>query len=355
MRKLNLYVLLAISIFTISCNNDDDNEVIIEGDFVKGTFVLNEGNFGAGNASISFISETGIITDNIFASVNNQQLGDVAQSMYFEDDLAYIIINNSNTIEIVNRYTFESVATIAGGLQNPRYMEIYNGKGYVSNWGDAGDTSDDFIAVIDLATNTVTSTISVAEGPENLTEENGKLYVAHQGGWGFGNSISIIELGTNSLTSTLTLSDVPSVMEEEDGYLFVLCSGKASWTGDETIGAMYKINLQNNQVVDEFEFPIGTHPSYMQIEDDVVYYTVGSDIYKTNVADIELQNTSFISTSENGMENLYGFNVDEGWIYICDSKDYISTGELFVYSLDGNLNSQYPINGIIPKAVYFND
>lgn len=356
MKKLNYYLFLSILLFVVSCNNDDNGELpLTDGDFQNGVIVLNEGGYTYSNASVSFISGSGEIHNDIFESVNGRKLGDVAQSIKFHDDLAYIVVNNSNTIEVVNRYTFRSVATIAGELHNPRYMEIYNGKGYVSNWGDGNDTADDFIAVVNLNNYSIDSKIPVAEGPERLEIENQKLYIAHLGGWGYGNSISILDLNSLSLTSNISVSDVPSGMVEKEGFLYVLCSGKASWTGNETLGAMYKIDLENNQVVDQFEFPQGVHPTFLQIEDDKVYYTIGNDIYRTDVSNIEPSASPFISPSGDGLGILYGFNVVNGWIYACDAKDYQSNGELFVYSLSGNLDSRYPVEGIIPNGVYFND
>ena len=356
MKKLNQILILAFTAFFVSCNSDDSGDLPeIEGDFANGVFVLNEGIFNASNASVSFISSTGEIQNNIFETVNGRMLGDVAQNMILTDEFAYIVVNNSNTIEVVNRGTFESIATISEGLQNPRYIEIHNNKAYVSNWGDAADANDDFIAVIDLNTNSVSSTISVSEGPEKLVEENGKLYVAQQGGWGYGNTISVIDLNSNSVVSTIQVADVPAGMVEEDGFLYVLCTGKEGWTGDETIGAMYKINLQNNQITDEFEFGNGIHPAYLDVENDKVYYTIGSNIYQTSAINIENAENSFISTSENGLQILYGFNVVNGWIYATDAKDFQSNGEVFVYSLNGDLNSQIPIGGYLPKGVFFED
>lgn len=357
MNKFNLYLILAISIFIFSCNSDDNQDnPTIEGDFVNGVFVLNEGGFTYANASVTFISSTGQIQNNIFEAVNGRSLGDVAQSISFHEDLAYIVVNNSNTVEVVNRYTFESVATIAGELYNPRYIEFHNGKGYISNWGDGNVATDDFIAVVDLNSNSILNKIPVPQGPERLVSENGKLYIAQRGDYSFGNTITILDLNSQTISGSISIADYPNGLVEEDGFLYVLSSGYNDWsTGNHTAGALYKIDLQNNQIVDQFSFETGIHPNHLQIENDKVYYTIGKDIYRTDVANIEPSASPFISTSGDGMQILYGFNVDNGWIYACDAKDYQSNGELFVYALNGNLESKYPISGIIPNGVYFND
>src|SRR5690606_28464601 len=101
-----------------------------------GYFVLNEGTFGNADASVTFIGDNGVVHPDIFQTVTGNPLGDLAQSMAFEGDNAYIVVNGSNKIEVVNRFTFESEATLSSSLENPRYIAFANGKGFVSNWGD---------------------------------------------------------------------------------------------------------------------------------------------------------------------------------------------------------------------------
>lgn len=105
--------------------------------FNDGVFILNEGGAGSNNASVSFLSNTGNLQNNIYATVNPTvgALGDTAQNMAIHGDYAYIVLNISNTIKIVNSQTFQHVATINTGLNNPRYMTFSNGKAYVTNWG----------------------------------------------------------------------------------------------------------------------------------------------------------------------------------------------------------------------------
>ncbi|HUH35559.1 MAG TPA: DUF5074 domain-containing protein [Moheibacter sp.] len=357
MKKINFYLLGLFLLLIAACNSDDNgNETTAppKGEFTQGVFVLNEGGFMHGNASISFIAQSGEIQNNIFSTVNNRPLGDVANSISFHGEFAFIVVNNSNTVEVVNRYTFESVATIAGNLSNPRYIEANQGKAYISNWGDGNDSEDDFIAVVDLNSFQITSTISVPQGPEKLAIHNNKLYIAQRGDYAYGNSISVMDLSSNTIVQSIEVADVPNGMEIDNGHLYVLSSGKAAWTGNESLGAMQKINLANHQTVDEFSFPLGVHPEYLQIEQGNIYYIIGNDIYKTTTTNMQATDVPFISTTTDGLGILYGFNVVNGWIYVCDAVDYVNNGQLFVYSLTGNLDSHFPIGGVIPNGVYFN-
>jgi len=360
MKTIKKIVLLAFAIpfFITSCSSDDNSGGgNVSGEYTNGIFILNEGKFQSETtADVSFLSSNGTIENDIFFGVNNSHLGDTAQSIGIEGDKAYIVVNNSNVIKVVNRHSFELITSITTDIQNPRYIVFENGKGYVSNWGDPGDTSDDYIAVLNLATNQVIQKISVAEGPEKLVEENGKLYVAHKGGWGTGNTVSVIDLSSNSVTATIQVADVPSGIEEENGYLYVMCNGYSSWSPSvpSTQGGFYKINLSNNEVVLNLPFAEGIHPSHLEIENDKAYYTIGSEVYAMNLSATSLPTTSVLSLSSEGVFGIYGFAVKDGKIYMGDAKDYNSNGQIYVYSTSGEYLADYPV-GIVPNGFYFND
>lgn len=358
MKNVFRFSLMALStaFLFVSCSNDDDNitndDDLPLGDYENGVFVLNEGGFGASNASVSFIDADGNLYNNIYTNVNEMALGDTAQSIGFDDDKAYIVVNGSNTIEVVNRYTFEHITTITAQLANPRYIVFNNGKGYVSNWGDPLNPDDDYIAVINTSSYAVESTIPVAEGPEKMEKEGNSLYVAHRGGWGYGNSISVISLSSNNVTTTIEVADIPDSLEEENGILYVLCKGKESWAGEETQGALVKINTATNVVVESLSFGEGVHPSNLDIENGTIYYTVDADVYQKGL-NAPLPSSPLFSVGSQGVYGIYGFAVEDDKIYVGDAKDYSSNGEVFIYSLTGQLQNNYTV-GVTPNGFYFN-
>ncbi|MGO1584877.1 DUF5074 domain-containing protein [Mesonia sp.] len=356
-KNKNVWLLLFVAVFLISCSSDDDgieNPTLPEEEYTNGFFVLNEGGFTYSNASVSFISEDGAVYNSIFSAENNKGLGDVAQSMGFNDDLAFIVVNNSNTIEVVNRYTFEYITTIEEEILNPRYIIFEDNFAYVTNWGDPADTTDDYVAVINLENYEVTQKISVAEGPEKLVEENGKIYVAHKGGWGYGNSISVIDISTNTLQSNIEINDVPDGLVIEDNFLYVLCSGKASYTGEETTAGIFKINLASQTVEEELEFSEEIHPGFLVENNNKLHYVIGRDIFQLNIADFSLPSSPLFSTEAQNVSVLYGFSIHNDVIYIADAKDYTSNGEVFTYSTQGELLHNYSVQ-LIPNGFYFNN
>jgi hypothetical protein len=353
LKRLVLTLFCGAAFFT-SCSNDDETTETPLGAYDNGVLVLNQGGFGNGNATMSYLSDDlTVFQDNIFSLVNpTLTLGDTAQDIGFYGDLAYIVLNVSNKIQIVNRYTMAHVGTISTGLSNPRYIVFNNGKGYVSNWGNGTSTSDDYVAVFNLSNNSLLTTIPVAEGPERMVVNNSKIYVAHAGGFGFGSTVSVINTITNSVSS-IAVGDVPNSLEIRNNDLYVLNGGKPSWSGSESAGSLTKINLLTDTVDDTINFTTSTHPSNLDIENSSFYYTVDSDVFQMALISTSFPTTPIFSTTDQGVYGVYSFAVKNNKIYVGDAGDYSSNGKIYVYTLTGDLVSNKTV-GVIPAGFYFN-
>ncbi len=362
MRLKQLILATATGAFLfIGCNSDDGSPAIPQNvvnplTYENGILVLNQGNFGAGNASVSFISEDLTKVQNgIFGTVNEvDALGDTAQSIAFNGDIAYIVMNGSQKIEVVDRYTFESIATIGGldqtDLLNPRYMAIANGKGYVTNWGEGTDPEDDFVAVINLKNNTVETKIPVSEGPERLLVKDHFLYVALLGGFNFNHSVAVVDATSNTVTDTITVGQGPNSLQlDADDNLWVMSGGKPAYTNAETAGELNKIDTATHTVTETFTFAPTEHPGGLCYENDILYYSIAGSIFKMDVSDtaIPLQ-AEFTGT------NFYDMIVHEGKLYGTDAKDFASSGSLEIYDLSDNSLMDSKKVGINPGAVYYN-
>ena len=366
-QQIKLFLtVLAGTLFFVSCSDDDaENAARLPlGSYDLGILVLNEGKFNTGNASVSYISDDFSVSQNdIFSIVNDGALlGDVAQSIGFNNDLAYIVVNNSQKIEVVNRYTFKKVATITGQLRNPRYIAFANGKGYVTNWGNPTDPNDDYIAIVNLSTQTVASSIPVTEGPEEIVASNGKLFVSHSGGYNFGNTVSVIS--NDAVAAAIAVGDVPKELQIVDGNLWVTCKGNPSYApSGTTAGKFVKINPDTNAVTGELKFPAGQSAVNLEksaISGSNLYYNIGTAIYKSALNTTILPATPTFDASAQGAESIYGFAVNNGRIYLSDAAGFTVRGKIYVFA-SGNQETAAGVLlnrttvGVAPSAFYFNN
>ena len=86
----------------------------------KGLFIMNEGNFRSGNASLSYYDPDSMKVENyVFYRTNGIKLGDVAQSMTIRDSLGYLVVNNSGIIFVINVIRSSSSARYRGLVSPP--------------------------------------------------------------------------------------------------------------------------------------------------------------------------------------------------------------------------------------------
>ncbi len=359
---MRLFKFLLIAITSVlclySCNDDDNGVVVIDPDmeemiptFQNGFLITNQGLANTGFGSVSYINEEfTTMTNDIYQTVNNDNLGGTVQSMGFVGDLAYVVSTENDRITVVNRFTFEEVARIEIGLENPRYFIEANGKGYVSNWGDPLVATDDYIAVIDLTTHMVMETISVGEGPERMLFNRFNIYVLNTGGMGVDNTVSVIDPDVDLVISTIAVGDVPNSLQLDiNGNLWVLSGGSSASTGNETTGSLSIINTMNNQLANTFIFGPQDHPDYLNISGDDLYYYLSGDVFK-----ISISNFSIPTTPELSGVNFFNMFVDNTTLIGCNVGTMDSNGTIEVYNLqDATLTTILDV-GIIPGNVYVN-
>ncbi len=355
MNNKHLLLLVSIILFFNSCSEETDCCPMPEekAEFDSGVFVLNEGNFGSSNASVTYINEdSGEIQNQIFNNINGFGLGDTAQSIEMHENLAIIVMNVSNKIEIVDRYTFQHLGTIDTNLQNPRYAEVVGNEVYVTNWGDGTNPDDDFIAVFKLSDFSFIQSISVTEGPEKITSAENSIYVAHKGGYSFNNIISVLDASTNSINTEIEVGYLPNSMIILGSDLWVLSSGKPSYADEETAGQISRIDLITNKVLESFEFSENkVHPENLQISDNTAYFTVGKSVFKYSPGD------ALPAVPEYNLDAavLYGFEIHDNKVYVASpTADFTGDGNLYIYDLNnGDLLDEYT-TGINPNGIYFN-
>lgn len=350
MKINNLFFVALLSVFFLtSCSDDDTFDAISEDDPTllhdNGFFVVNEGNSAGG--SVTYISDDlETVEQRVFAAANPQDdlgLGMFLQSIFFHGDKAYIVSNSSNLITVVNRYTFELEGKIDEGLSLPRYGTVEDGKAYVTNMGSF-EGGESYVAVINLETLEVENTIPVEGSAEYILEENGQLYVQNAA-FGSGNTISIIDPTSNTVTETITVAEGLNSFEIEDNILYTLSASE-----------IQKVNLNTQEKTTLLTFPTNYgNVANLEIEDDHLYYTVENKVFSAAINATQPADTPLVEyTTTSSFGVMYGFVVEDEKIYIADGGDFASDSEVIVYTLNGSLIKKIPV-GIAPNGFYFND
>ncbi|HET8810079.1 MAG TPA: DUF5074 domain-containing protein [Flavobacteriaceae bacterium] len=349
MKKVFFASLLSM-FFLMSCSNDDTFDPIDDPNLVfdNGFFVLNEGAFGGAPGTATFVSNNlETVEHEIYMAANPTKelgLGTVLQSMFFHGENAYIISNGSNVITVVNRYTFEFVGEITGGLNAPRYGAAVNGKAYVTNQAGWQTSEDDFIAVINLETLEVEETVLANAPVEYILEENDKLYIQNAG-YGIGNEISVLDPATNSITASITVGEGLNSIEIEDNTLYALSSSKIE-----------KVDLSSLGVTTLASFPTDFGSvSNLEVENGEIYFTSGDKIYSMAIGASQIPANPIIDYNSNSeFGAMYGFEVEENRIFIAEGGDFASSSYVKIYSISGDLEKEINV-GVAPNGFYFNN
>ena len=340
-QSIKFSVIGLVMLFALTSCEDSDGPVNLpKGDFDKGYLISNEGNFGSPNASVTFIdSELMQESNEVYQKVNSNTLGDILQSVTFDNDYAFLVVNNSNKVEVVNRYTFKSVATITDSLKLPRYAVVENDKLYVTNSGKKT------VEVFNANSFAYLTTIAIDRAVEEIHEDNDFIYVMNAA-FGSGNAITVVDSNTDMVVKTITVGDGLNSIEIEDDVLYALHN-----TG------ITKVNTNTNEIIGDILFEDGlSKASKLEVEDDFIYFLSGSKIFKygkdmTSLSNVELVDTQI--TDQSWFLG-YGFNVVDDKMFYTDVKGFTENSEVIVYDLDGKVLKNF-YAGIGANGVYAND
>ena len=293
-----------------------------------GVFIVNEGNFMYGNASLSYYSpENKHIESEIFIRANGIKLGDVAQSMTIHNELGYIVVNNSGIIFVIDINTFKVVRTITGFI-SPRYIHfINNSKAYVT------DLYSSKISIVNPQTSKITGQIPIIghKSTEQMVQ-SGKYVFTNC--WSADNKILVIDTDIDEIVDSITVGMQPNSMAiDKYNKLWVLTDGGYSGSpyGNE-IPSLYCINISDFSIEKKFDFALNDSPSNLCINAtcDTLYF-INKSIWRLDVTANIFPNNPVIP--DNGTI-YYGLGISPrtSEIYVADAIDYVQNGKIFRYT-----------------------
>ena len=361
-------MLLSASVLAAACGGSDgeaEEEHFTSAD--GGVFILNEGNFNSGNATLSYYDPaTKRVENGVFQRANGRKLGDTGQSIMIWDGVAYIAVENSGIVWGIDVETFkvkgQVVASSETKIINPRYVHIVNSqKAYVT------DLYSPYVNVFNPKTFTWTKAISTQQTESKgycSTEEMVQVgkYV-YTNCWSYSNKILVFDTERDEMVQEMVLSSwqPKSMKVDKNGKLWVITDGGYTME-DESFGDdvphLYRIDALTGAV--ELDQALDTDEANVQIEmngEKDTVYIINNDIYRMSVTDSHVPVRPFISApvDSNGKRHkLYGIGVHprNGEIYVADAVDYAQSGVVYRYTASGTLIDQFRV-GINPNHFAF--
>lgn len=362
--KKTLFLTFGLMLVLFSCKPKKDktpqpvatnNQTTATNNNLKGMFIINEGAFGSSNGSVSFLDSNSVLTNNYFYRVNKRPLGDVVQSLFLAPSFSqgFIVVNNSNKVEVVNLQNFSSLYTISN-LEMPRYlMAVDSTKAFVTEY--VSYSSPGQVSVIDLNKKQVVKTIPVGNLPEHILYFNNKLFVANSGD----STISVIDPSSETVMQTIVSGQGPSAFEvDKNGNIWILCEGYEVFNTDYTVdttksktGSIVKMDAGGN-VLQTLSFnSTKEFPSSFTINKTLnqLYYCFSGKTYSMSINATSLPTAPFINRS------FYGIDTDPftGDFWGANSGDFSSAGYAVHYKSDGTLVDSLKA-GIGPNGFVFN-
>lgn len=350
--RISFLLALLATLWLANCNTDDETPVpddtVVEAG--AGVLVTNEGGFNDGNASVSYYRfGDNTIQQEVFAGVNERPLGDILQSMTLVGDTAYLVLNNSQRIEIVDVKTFESLGAIA--VQgSPRYfLPIDEETAYVS------DLFGGVVHVVDLSLRAVIVSVPLPQNwAEQMIKVGNEVFVSCPSSFGQPPSrqLYVIDAVNHVLVDSIEVGLSPTAMlQDAAGSIWVLCSGDFD---TNTPGGLYQVDPQTKAVLQSFPFAdnnIGFAPR-------LAIDKAGSRLYYTKIGLYTMPINAGALPSEPLItadgRDLYGLGIEPGTgnIWLGDAGDYKSRQMIYRYDGDGNLLDS-KLAGVAPSGFYF--
>lgn len=348
MNKYSSFLILIAIVLIWSCEEQETNNKVSSYLAGEGIFIINEGLFNQANSSVYFyhFGKDSMYPD-IFQIANNENIGDILQSMQISGDKAYLVVNNSGLVRKVNIPDFKLIKTTSG-LVSPRQMiKISDSKAYIS------DIFDDKINVYSLHEDKITGQIKTGRWVENFAMNDKQLFASCP--WAFGKPVSkwvyVIDYEKDKVTDSIKTGISPAqVAIDKNGFLWTLCIGNSY---DGIKGSLFKTEIKTLKNTDSLHFDevLNIFNSGMQLNQSKdTLYVMYNDVIKIPVSGKIVPET--IIKRQN--ENFYGLGIDNKrhLLYVTDALNFAEKGNVYVFSKKGillkTLSAGFLPNMVIP-------
>lgn len=325
------YLLIAAAIFAAACTPDPVNpDPTPEGD-LRHALVLCEGGWGNNDASLAQVGLGGgtVVTD-WFAANNGRGLGDVAQDLVVYGSKAYVTVTFSNSLEVIDTATGQSVRHDMGTL-TPRYIAAADGHLYVSCY-----TGRQVVAFDTANLDTPLATYQMGDyQPEGVAVAGGRLFAAsswisgQNQSYSYDSCVYVFDLASGTLLSKVTVGLNPQMaVALSDGRVAV------NYSGD------YGSAVAGCAIIDATTLTVtqlGRPATGMTAHGQSLYAYSRSGYGASSTSTYWCYDGQTVAELPITVGNAYGISVDghTGNLLVCTDGNYNAAGDVMCFKPDG--------------------
>ena len=309
--------------------NDGANQIVIG----------NEGGFTYGNASLQLYDpESEELRDAVFQTANQRPLGDVLQDVRLFDGRLYVVLNNSNRIEVIDTSDFGIIGSITG-LTSPRYLlPVSERKCYVT------DFLAEAIHIIDPVLFEKTGEIPLPGWTEELILVDDMVWVTNRQS----EYIYLIDPETDAVKDSVVVAyGSGAIGQDGEGFIWTYCAGDVA---NQLPGGLYRLNPETKSVIQSLALPAdgGLFPRLAFDADRDTLFYLQNGVHALHVEATSLPSVAYLPAAG---RNWYGLGYDpyRHELWVGDARDYQRSGDVYRYDRQGNPIDQFK-GGVIPSV-----
>lgn len=216
---------LGLNIITATVTTSDGGistssvEVMVEGKYKHGAFILNEGNMTDGTGTLIHISPKGEITDSAYYKANHTLLGNVAQDLFIADNKMYLVTQNGS-------FNGGEGKLIIANAETLKKEAVFDEEVKKLDWPSHVAVIDKQIYIRDLAGiytfDATTQALNFIKGTEDATKNrmvvsNGKVFA--------GQSKNLLVLQNGELATKIAMpGKISGIAKADQNNLWVSCT-----------------------------------------------------------------------------------------------------------------------------------
>lgn len=305
----------------------------------KKVYIINEGNFGTGNSSVSlYDSGSGQVIEDFYKSQNNEGAGDVLQSLKVAERKLFLVVNNSGKLIVCDQY-LKKLKEIRGLLSPRHFLSVDHTRAYVT------DMQSNAVKIIDLNTLQAAGEIPLRGWTEQMCNFQNRVFVTNVSS-GY---LSVINSETDLITDSIMVGyNANGCVIDKNKKLWVLTGGDMINNRPATLARYDVMDLREELKI---ELGSGLAGSLQMNNSRSELYFIQTDVYRMNV---EATSDSREKAVPANGRNFYGLGIhpDTDDIYVSDVLDYSQRSNIHVYTREGEEKAKFKA-GINSNGFYF--